>query len=1748
MRLRFVAAVPAVALLTSLVSWTAPQAAEVPPEPDVAAEVRSTIASGHTADFVVEFEEQADLREAESIDDWAERGAFVVDALQSTAEDTQAEVVAALTGQGATFTTYWISNSIVVHDGGDEALAAVTDRPEVAAVTALETVPLPELEPEAAAAAVAAVEWGVADIGADQVWSQTGVRGEGVVIGSIDSGVQYDHPALAAAYRGRAPDGSVSHDHNFFDPTGVCGAATPCDNTGHGTHTMGTMVGTGSGNQIGVAPGATWISAKGCASDFCSEADLLASGQWLLAPTDQAGENADPALRPHIVNNSWSGGGTDTFFRPVVDAWRAAGIFPVFSNGNDGPACETVGAPGSFGNTLGVGAYDRDGVIASFSSRGPSPLDGGIKPDVSAPGVAVRSSVPGGSYATADGTSMAAPHVAGAIALVWSASEALRGNVEDTARLLEDTARDVEDTTCGGDADDNNVWGEGKLDALGAVLGAPLGDAGRIRGVVTDEASGDPLPGATLAVGERSTRTDDEGRYSMLVDAGDVTLTATAYGYADVTRAVTVPAGGELTADVALSPLPVHTVTGTVRDGGVHGWPLYAQLEVAGQPDTRVHTDPVTGRFELRLPEGDETLLVSSELYGYAPVERQVTSEAGAEPVDLTLDGGCQAVGYDPYGCQPPPPYGLVVGHVRSAADGAAIDGAEVVAGDGGPWEYTDSRPTPGDDALDDGFFRLVAPPGAQQLTVTIAGYPTATVPVDVVDGGVVRADVDLDAAKVEVAADGLDATTPFGEAAEGSLTLTNSGTLATTVTLTERARLDSSEDTPDVTRVPVQLTPSPTGRLMPDPGSSGGTAAVTPSSGWEPIAPFFTLGGSDQRGLDYLGAAAIDGVVYSVGGMQEIYTGAGNYFEVNYLFAYDPATDTWSRKRPMTYGRGAPAVAAMDGRIFAAGGLDWWVVDGATTDGELTHDNEMAPGLEIYDPATDRWELRDGPPRLRAYGAGVALDGQFYQIGGCDLTPTCDNGVLRYDPEADTWTEVARYPTARISMPVCGAIDGAIYCAGGTADAPTSRTFRYDPDEDRWTEVAAMPVATTDAAGTVANGNLLVSGGIIQIDGVNYGTNEGYAYDPGTNTWSELPPAPRMSYGSAAACGLFRFGGRSAERGWRTDPSGEVLPGLDSCGTGDLPWMTLDRTEVDLAPGETVTVPVRLDGTPLAGPGTELGSIAVVENTPGTVAPVPVTLDVTASRRAAELAVDVDAIGRCGTEGQALTGARVTVETRSHTRTATADADGLARVWVLPSEGRATVTATAPGHQPDAASGLRPRPGDVTSVQLDPVQSVACASVEPGELAATVAAGDSVTVPVTLGNTGATGFAAEVLETPAQLRARPAGTDGAPGVSATPAVSAAATELALPPQWYRMAVDYPDTGQHTGIRMVGCDGRADQLVALDYVRGFVFDPATSGWHEQPRFPSGPAGGTVAVCDVDEVHLLGGGNFFGPGFQHEVYDLNTGQRRSAAGLPVRVNNAAVGIWDGRIYLAGGYGEGYRATDAVQVYDTATDTWEQLEPMPHAVQQAGFAQQGHHLYVVGGSPAAAASASLRLDMITGEWERGPDLGQARYNLGLVATDTAIYALGGGVPGDTARYSDAVERLPLASWPDGTWQPLQSLPQRGAGLGAGCTESLTGGEIWAVGGSIWNGAQVVTNRGVYFRPVDGERCDTVVADVPWLSAAEPGVTVEPDSTASVELTVDASALEPGTHHATVLVRTDDPGAAEVRVPVTVTVTAP
>jgi subtilisin family serine protease len=152
--------------------------------------------------------------------------------------------------------------------------------------------------------------------------------------------------------------------------------------------------------------------------------------------------NPSPDKRPHVVNNSWGGGGGDTFYQQIVDSWIAAGIFPAFANGNSGPTCGSAGSPGDYASTYAVGAYDIMNQIAPFSSRGPSLFDGIVKPNIAGPGVDVRSSVPGNAYDVFSGTSMATPHISGVVALVWSAAPTLVGDIAATRALLDSTAVD----------------------------------------------------------------------------------------------------------------------------------------------------------------------------------------------------------------------------------------------------------------------------------------------------------------------------------------------------------------------------------------------------------------------------------------------------------------------------------------------------------------------------------------------------------------------------------------------------------------------------------------------------------------------------------------------------------------------------------------------------------------------------------------------------------------------------------------------------------------------------------------------------------------------------------------------------------------------------------------------------------------------------------------------------------------------------------------------------------------------------------------------------------------------------------------------------------------------------------------------------------------------------------------------------------------------------------------------------------
>ncbi|MCI1642582.1 MAG: carboxypeptidase regulatory-like domain-containing protein [Actinomyces sp.] len=652
-----------VALLATTAAGVGPANAQTPPEaaitrvapattPDDAPDkltdaVRSELTADQAADFWVKMADRADLSPATGIADRTERGQYVVDRLKATAQDSQADAIDSLKKAGADYESFWISNRILVK-GGDLTLATqLAADPEVKEIHETTTADKPDpFDSKTATASPDTVEWGIAETGAPEAWAM-GVTGADITVASVDTGVQYDHPALVNQYRGNNGDGTFTNDYNWFDVSGRCSGA-PCDTAGnlsHGTHTMGTMVGSDGGeNQIGMAPGAKWIETNGC--DTCADADLLRAGEWIAAPTDLSGGNPDVSKRPDIVNNSWgySAAGTiDDWYADITDAWEASGIFGVWSAGNSGPSCQTTSSPGANTANYSVGNYQSTGQINSRSSRG-SGEDGLTKPNIAAPGTSIRSSIVGSDYGLLSGTSMAAPHVAGAVALLWSYAPSLIGDIQGTRDLLNSTARDTDDTSCGGTAANNNVFGEGKLDVMALLDAAPSEGVGTLSGTVAD-AAGTPIGGATLtATDGDTTRTltaGADGVYSAQLTEGEFTVTASAYGYVTASQTATIAAEETTTLDFALDAAASHAVSGTVTGGGapVAG----ATVSIAPQIDPVVTGEDGTFLFP-SVPAGSYTLTASAgTCYGTA---EQAVEVDGDTTVALALDPRADAYGY----------------------------------------------------------------------------------------------------------------------------------------------------------------------------------------------------------------------------------------------------------------------------------------------------------------------------------------------------------------------------------------------------------------------------------------------------------------------------------------------------------------------------------------------------------------------------------------------------------------------------------------------------------------------------------------------------------------------------------------------------------------------------------------------------------------------------------------------------------------------------------------------------------------------------------------------------------------------------------------------------------------------------------------------------------------------------------------------------------------------------------------------
>jgi subtilisin family serine protease len=444
-------------------------------------------------EFWIMLTEQADVSDAKLLRTKDEKGEYVFNKLTETASRTQAVFLPILKSKAESFQQYWIANAIFVKGSLDLAkeLSTFDQVKELLPNTKFYMEQPIDITLESAKQdeSMVAIEWGVNKINAPLVWA-LGYKGQGVVVAGQDSGIEWDHLALQDQYRGW---NGVVADHNFnwhdaihTGSGGSCGLNSmfPCDDHNHGTHTMGTIVGDDQlGNQVGIAPSAKWIGCRNMDGGVGTPTTYIECFQWLLAPTNLNNQNPTPSKAPHVINNSWGCDATEgciasnySNMETAITNLRAAGVVVVASAGNDGPGCNTInGPPAHFDGAFTVGSTTSSDAISSFSSRGNVNVDGSgrIKPNVCAPGSSVRSCIRNGTYATMSGTSMAGPHVVGAVALLISAVPSLAGQVDTIESILQKTAVHITSTqTCNGTSPStfpNNTVGYGRIDILAAV-------------------------------------------------------------------------------------------------------------------------------------------------------------------------------------------------------------------------------------------------------------------------------------------------------------------------------------------------------------------------------------------------------------------------------------------------------------------------------------------------------------------------------------------------------------------------------------------------------------------------------------------------------------------------------------------------------------------------------------------------------------------------------------------------------------------------------------------------------------------------------------------------------------------------------------------------------------------------------------------------------------------------------------------------------------------------------------------------------------------------------------------------------------------------------------------------------------------------------------------------------------------------------------------------------------------------------
>ncbi|MEO5674913.1 MAG: S8 family serine peptidase, partial [Chitinophagales bacterium] len=315
-----------------------------------------------TETFIVLMKDQENLSEAKNIHGKEAKGNYAYQALTSSAESSQKKIIEELEKHHALHQSFWVVNSLRVV--GDEVMVkTLAERDDVEGI--LDNTPMGFAKPVSMGAGYnrdLTIPWGIDSIHAPAVWL-LGIKGAGVVVGGQDTGYDWTHPAIKSQYRGW---NGITADHNYNwhdaihapDPQNAypnpCGIdiSSPCDDFGHGTHTMGTMVGEADSLKIGVAPEAKWIGERNMEQGWGNLASYMEAFEWFIAPTDTNNLNPDPAMAPHVINNSWVCTGDEgcdisncSLLEDVVNNVKASGIVVVASAGNNGPYCNTIFFP-----------------------------------------------------------------------------------------------------------------------------------------------------------------------------------------------------------------------------------------------------------------------------------------------------------------------------------------------------------------------------------------------------------------------------------------------------------------------------------------------------------------------------------------------------------------------------------------------------------------------------------------------------------------------------------------------------------------------------------------------------------------------------------------------------------------------------------------------------------------------------------------------------------------------------------------------------------------------------------------------------------------------------------------------------------------------------------------------------------------------------------------------------------------------------------------------------------------------------------------------------------------------------------------------------------------------------------------------------------------------------------------------------------------------------------------------------------